>query len=64
MIVEFIRERFAEAWHCNIYLDTLSRLNQPSVLSIILIGYKPESQGIYLDTSYSLAGLLIKCILI
>ena len=68
--MESIRERFAEAerfteaWHCNIYLDTLSRLNQSSVLSIILIGYKPESQDIRLDTSYFLANLLIKCILI
>ena len=35
--MEFIRERFAEAWHCNMYLDTLSRLNQPSVPSTILI---------------------------
>ena len=49
MAVEFIRERFieaerfAEAWHCNIYLDTLNRLNQLSILSIILIDYKSRS---------------------
>ena len=64
MAVEFIRERFAEAWHCNIYSDTLNRLNQLSILSIILIGYKPESQDICLNTFYFLANLLIKYILI
>ena len=68
MTVEFIRERFAEierfaeAWHCNIYSDTLSRLNQLSILSIILIGYELESQSIRLDTFYFLANLLIKYI--
>ena len=43
MIMKFIYEkfaeveRFAEAWHCNMYLDTLSRLYQPSVSPIIFI---------------------------
>ena len=68
MTVESIREkfaeagRFAEAWHCNMYLDTLSRLYQLSILSIILIGYELKSQSICLGTFYSLADLLIKCI--
>ena len=68
MAVKFIRERFAEAgrfaeaWHCNIYLDTLNRLNQLNILSTILIDYKLESQSIHLDTFYFLANLLIKCI--
>ena len=63
MAVESIRGkfaeagRFAEAWHCNMYSDTLSRLDQPSVPPTILIRGSEEGAVCYDSWHCGLVGL-------